>query len=397
MHKPIYNKKNMIARDLYEELVTCAREYPAVTILGPRQSGKTTLAQMAFPMKPYCSLEDPDMRLLAKNDPRGLLGNYPDGVVFDEIQRVPELLSYLQGMIDENQKPGRFILTGSHQPMVQQAITQSLAGRTAVLELLPFSLNEISRYKRPKASTYQLILDGFYPRLHENRLRPGRFYGSYLATYIERDVRAMVNLKDLTPFNEFLRLVAGRTGQLVNYTSLANDVGVSSTTIKNWISVLKASYLLFELPPWFRNIRKRVVKSAKLYFTDVGLAAWLLGLETAEQVQRDPLRGALYENLMVLEAAKRILNRGQKPQLYFYRDTHGSEVDLLAVQGRAFTAVEIKSAKTFQEDFIKGIERFRESLGGDESVQGAVWYDGDVQMTYQGTRVSNPLLHGMDI
>jgi hypothetical protein len=349
---------------------------------------------MAFPGKPYCSLEDPDIRRQAINDPRGLLHGFPDGVILDEIQTVPELLSYLQGIIDQNQKPGRFILTGSHQPEVHQAVSQSLAGRTAVLELLPFSFEELQQYGRPVLSPFDMIILGFYPRLHENKLRPNRFFGSYLSTYIERDLRALINLKDLARFEEFLRLLAGRIGQLVNYTALSNDVGVSSTTIKNWISVLKASYIIFELPPFFTNIRKRVMKSPKLYFTDVGLAAWLIGLENAEQVERDPLRGSLYENLLIMEVVKRILNRGKRQNLHFYRDTKGNEVDLLICEGRIFTAVEIKSAKTFQPEFISGIQQFQQAFQDDKTaINGKVWYNGGQKTTYRNIEISNPLIH----
>ena len=384
----------MISRKIQDELLASAKEYPSVTILGPRQSGKTTLAQMAFPGKPYCSLEDPDIRRQAINDPRGLLHGFPDGVILDEIQTVPELLSYLQGIIDQNQKPGRFILTGSHQPEVHQAVSQSLAGRTAVLELLPFSFEELQQYGRPVLSPFDMIILGFYPRLHENKLRPNRFFGSYLSTYIERDLRALINLKDLARFEEFLRLLAGRIGQLVNYTALSNDVGVSSTTIKNWISVLKASYIIFELPPFFTNIRKRVMKSPKLYFTDVGLAAWLIGLENAEQVERDPLRGSLYENLLIMEVVKRILNRGKRQNLHFYRDTKGNEVDLLICEGRIFTAVEIKSAKTFQPEFISGIQHFQQAFQDDKTaINGKVWYNGGQKTTYRNIEISNPLIH----
>jgi uncharacterized protein len=350
---------------------------------------------MTFPTLGYCSLENPDIRHIAETDPKGLLAGYSEGVILDEIQRVPTLLSYLQGMIDENQQPGRFILTGSHQPEVHQAISQSLAGRTAVLELLPFSLDELSRYNRPQLSTYEMILSGFYPRLHEHELRPGRFFSSYMATYIERDVRALVNLKDLTQFNEFLRLLAGRIGQLINYSSLANDIGVSSTTIKNWVTVLKASFILYELPPYFRNIRKRLVKSSKLYFSDVGLAAWLLGLETPQQVERDPLRGMLYENLLILEVVKKRLNQGQQPRLHFYRDSNGNEVDLLISSGRQFTAVEIKSARTFQPEFISGIQQFQKAISSGEKVEGHVWYDGNEKLQYKEVNLSNPLLHGI--
>jgi predicted AAA+ superfamily ATPase len=384
----------MISREIQKELSASAREYPSVTILGPRQSGKTTLAQMTFPEKPYCSLEDPDIRRQAMNDPRGLLSNYPDGAILDEIQKVPELLSYLQGIIDEDQTPGRYILTGSHQPQVHQAISQSLAGRTAVLELLPFSFSELRQYDRPTLSPFEAIITGFYPRLHENQLRPGRFFGSYLSTYIERDIRALINLKDLVRFEGFLRILAGRIGQLVNYTSLSNDVGVSSTTIKDWISVLKASYIIFELPPFFTNIRKRVVKSPKLYFTDVGLAAWLIGLENSEQAERDPLRGLLYENLVIMEVVKKSINQGKRPVLHFYRDARGNEVDLLICEGRSFTAVEIKSAMTFQSEFVSGIQCFQQAIKNNKTpVRGKVWYNGKQKTVYSNIDVDNPFVH----
>jgi predicted AAA+ superfamily ATPase len=385
----------MISRQVHHELLVSAREYPAVTILGPRQSGKTTLAQMAFPDYTYYSLEDPDVRKQASDDPRGLLARISGGVILDEIQRVPSLLSYLQGVIDRNPQAGQFILTGSHQPHVQQAITQSLAGRTAILELLPFSIEELKQYDRPPLSAFEMILRGFYPRIHQDQLRPNRFFGSYLSTYIERDLRAMINLQDLTRFEQFLRLLAGRVGQLVNYSSLANDIGVSSTTIKNWISVLKASFILFELPPYFSNIRKRIIKSSKLYFIDVGLAAWLLGLQTPQHVERDPLRGNLYENLLIIEVLKKMLNQGAQPTLYFYRDAKGNEVDLLIAGPRTFSAIEIKSAETFQPEFVNGIEQFTKTFSNSAAIHGTVWYNGDRQTTYQSTNVCNPLMHGL--
>ena len=385
----------MIQRNIEKELRDSAGEYPAVTILGPRQSGKTTLAQMTFPDLPYYSLEDPDVRRQAEQDPRGLLAGIGERAILDEIQRVPQLLSYLQGVIDGDPRPGRYILTGSHQPEVHQAISQSLAGRTAVLELLPFSLDEVRRYERPEQSPFAWIIQGFYPRLHENRLDPQRFFRSYLATYVERDVRMLINLKDLTRFEAFLRLVAGRIGQLVNYSSLAGDVGVSSGTIQSWVSVLKASYILFELPPYFANIRKRLVKSSKLYFTDVGLAAWLLGLRSAEQVERDPLRGALYENLLILEVVKALLNRGRKPDLHFYRDAGGNEVDLVIPQGRSLLPIEIKSASTFQPEFVKGIGIFARTVKQQDVLPGLLWYNGDRQTVFESVRISNPLLHGL--
>jgi len=282
--------------------------------------------------------------------------------------------------------------------MVHEAISQSLAGRTAVLELLPFTVEEVRRYREHPETPFDWIHQGFYPGLHENRLKPTRFFRSYVATYIERDLRAMVQLKDLSRFETFLHLLAGRVGQLINYASLAADVGVSATTIKNWISILKASYILFELPPWFANIRKRLIKSPKLYFVDVALAAWLLGLETPSQIERDPLRGALYENLLIMEVAKNLLNQGKTPPLYFFRDSKGNEVDLLvSVAGRSFTAIEIKSAATFQPEFAKGIDVFFQSVDKRVNVDARIWYNGKRKTTYRDMAVANPLLHGFSV
>jgi predicted AAA+ superfamily ATPase len=381
----------MIRREITTELMEAAGEYPVVTVFGPRQAGKTTLVRMAFPDKLYYSLEDPDVRMAADTDPRGFLSDLSDGAVLDEIQRLPALLSYIQGIVDRAQKPGMFILTGSHQPELHQTVSQTLAGRTAVLTLLPFSLKELRTYRKDWPA-FELITKGAYPRIHEEDLRPTRFFNGYLQTYVERDVRALINLRDLRTFQQFLTLLAGRIGQVVNYSSLSSDVGVSATTVKNWISVLKASFVVFELPPFFENIRKRVVKSPKIYFSDYGLAAFLLGIETQEQLSRDPLRGGLYENLMILDVLKNRLNSGKRPEMFFYRDTHGTEVDLIIKHGRELTPVEIKSAATFTYDFLKGIEQFRK-VAEDRCKPGFVFYNGREQYTLKGTRVFNPLLH----
>ena len=379
----------MIKRAISEELLDCCTEYPVVTVFGPRQSGKTVLVQENFPDKPYYLLEDPDTRQAAEMDPRGFLGQMKEGAILDEIQRVPVLLSYIQGIVDKARQPGMFILTGSHQPDLHKAISQSLAGRTALLTLLPFSLEELQQFQT-EWDAYDLIVKGAFPRLHEKNLKPGRFFNGYLQTYVERDVRALINLKELNHFQQFLTLLAGRIGQVINYTSLSNDTGVSATTIKNWISVLKASYVVFELSPFFENIRKRVVKSPKLYFTDTGLAAFLLGIRTAEQAARDPLRGGLYENLIILEIIKYRLNMGRRPDIYFFRDTHGSEVDLLIrEQGKLFP-VEIKSSATFSNSFLKGIERFR-SLTSNCRADGAVLYNGDQQFQVKNVHIFNLL------
>ncbi len=380
----------MIARDISQELAQSAVEYPVVTVLGPRQSGKTTLVQMTFPDKQYFSLEDPDVRTAAEADPRGFLGQMQDGGILDEVQRLPALLSYIQGMVDKDGRPGRFILTGSHQPRLHEAIGQSLAGRTAMLTLWPFCLSELRRYK-PAWGPFELIVRGCFPRLHEERLEPRSFFNSYLQTYVERDVAALIQLRDLAQFQKFLTLLAGRVGQVVNLTSLANDVGASSTTIRNWLSVLKASYFVFELPPFFANISKRVIKSPKIYFTDVGLAAFLLGIHTEEQASRDPLRGNLYENLVIAEIVKGALNKGIRPEIYFFRDSRGNEVDLLVREKGELTPVEIKSAGTFSMDFTKGLERFQ-ALGLERVMAGVVLYGGEQQFVVHGVAILNPLL-----
>ena len=380
----------MIIRDISEELMRSAAEYPVVTILGPRQSGKTTLAKMTFPDKPYFSMEDPDIRIAAQADPRGFLSGIEGGGILDEIQRLPELLSYLQGMVDKNKRRGRFILTGSHQPQLHEAISQTLAGRTAMLTLWPFSNHELIHYKSAQESVYGTIVRGCFPRLHEENIESRRFYNSYLQTYVERDVRALIQLRDLSQFQKFLTLLAGRVSQIVNLASLSNDVGVSATTIRDWISVLKASYILFELPPFFENIQKRVIKSPKIYFTDAGLAAFLLGINTEEQASRDPLRGNLYENFIIADIMKGALNKGIRPEIFFFRDSHGNEVDLLIREKGTLTPVEIKSSSTFSTEFIKGIERFQ-TLNIKRIAPGIVLYNGEQVFNVRDIRIFNPL------
>ncbi|MCK5543455.1 MAG: ATP-binding protein [Desulfobacterales bacterium] len=381
----------MITRDITKELITSAKEYPVVTVLGPRQSGKTTLVRMTYPDKPYFSMENPDIRTAAETDPRGFLNNIPQGAVLDEIQRLPVLLSYIQGIVDQKQKPGMFILTGSHQPDIHQAVSQTLAGRTALLTLLPFSLPELCQYKK-KWDAYEIIIKGSFPRLHKDNLAVPRFYNGYVQTYVERDVRSIINIKDLNLFQRFLTLLSGRIGQIVNYTSLSNDIGLSVATIKNWISILKASFVIFELNPFFENINKRVIKSPKIYFTDTGLVAHLLGIETINQTKRDPLRGGLYENLIILEILKSQYNQGKRPQLFFYRDTHGNEVDLIIKHQRQLIPIEIKSSATFTNDFLKGIKRFRKLIN-DSCQEGYVLYNGNDSFHLDNIYIQNILIH----
>lgn len=377
----------MITREITKELIAACQEYPVVTILGPRQSGKTTLVKMTFPEKSYYSFENPDIRMAAEADPRSFLNTLPEGAILDEIQRLPQLLSYIQGIVDTAQIKGMFIITGSHQPELHQTVSQTLAGRTCILTLLPFSIKELSGFQT-KLTTFDIIYQGTFPGLHNDNLNPNRFFNGYVQTYIERDVRALINLKDLRLFQNFLLLIAGRIGQVINFTSISNDIGVSSTTIKNWVSVLKASFVVFELSPYFENISKRIIKSPKLYFTDTGLASFLLGIESSSQAERDPLRGGLYENLVILEIIKRYHNSGKRPDIYFYRDTHGNEVDLIVRKNRRLIPLEIKSAATFTKDFFKGIERFAESVG-DICEEGYVLYNGTDEFSVKGKRVIN--------
>jgi predicted AAA+ superfamily ATPase len=347
----------MFKRTITSTLTSLAGQFPVVTITGPRQSGKTTLCRATFPDKPYINLEQPDTRRFAQDDPKAFLARIPEGAILDEIQRVPELLSYIQVIVDEQAVAGQFIVTGSQQFEVANTINQSLAGRTALLKLLPLSIEEMA-LAGITLSVDQLILNGFYPRIHNKGLNPTRVMGDYLETYVERDIRQLVSIKNLGLFEKFVRLCAGRVGQLLNLQSLGNDVGISNSTAREWMTLLEASYVIFLLRPWYRNVSKRLIKSPKLYFYDVGLASYLLGLETEGHVSRDPLRGNLFENMSVIEALKYRYNRGGKNNLSFYRDSNGNEVDLVLEIGPDLFPVEIKSGTTIVPDFFKGLNAF---------------------------------------
>ncbi len=377
----------MFSRQIQQELALTATEYPVVTIIGPRQSGKTTLAQMQFPDYRYANLEMPELRQLATSDPQGFFAQYPAPVIIDEIQRVPELLSYIQALADKSKKRGQYILTGSHQVRLHEAVSQSLAGRTGLLSLLPLSIEELKTNNAATLDRDELIYRGFMPRIYQENVDPTRLYRNYFQTYVERDVRQMINVKSLIAFENFMRLLAGRIGQIVNLNSLAGDVGVSGTTLKEWLSVLEASFIVFRLPPYFENFGKRIVKSPKIYFTEVGLAAYLLGIEKAEQVTRDPLRGNLFENMVVMEALKARLNAGGDPNLFFFRDDQGHEVDLIFKHGRQLVPIEIKSAMTFNRDFVKNIEYFKKIA--PKAGNGAVIYAGELTPEISGNKFVN--------
>lgn len=357
----------MIERTLRPKLDEVASRYPVITLTGPRQSGKTTLCREAFGHLPYASLETPADREMALEDPVAFLARYPDGAVIDEIQRAPELPSYLQRMVDEDPRPGRFVLTGSQNLAVFESVSQSLAGRTAILELLPLGLEEVRRFPDPPDDLWATVFHGGYPRIFERRLPPEEWLASYVATYVERDVRQILQVGDLVRFQTFLRVAAGRTGQLLNSTSLAGDLGVSQPTVRSWLSVLEASYLAFRLPPFHTNLGKRLVKTPKLFFYDSGLACHLLGIEEPDQLVTHPLRGAIFETWVVSEIAKHFFHRGKRPRLYFYRDKRNLEVDLVLERAADLTAIEIKSSATPSGYFFDGLARFAETLGsGDE-------------------------------
>ncbi len=336
----------MIERDLAPQLLQAARQFPAVTLTGPRQSGKSTLCRELFPDLAYANLEAPDVRSLALDDPRAFLAQFPDGVIVDEIQRAPDIPSYLQGMIDADPRPGRFILTGSQNLALLRTVSQSLAGRTAVLQLLPLSRGESLRFEPHPKTLEDALFTGGYPAIPDRGVSPSAWLAAYAATYVERDARAVANISDLAAFQRFIELCAGRTGQLLNYSSLAADCGVSQPTAKAWFGVLEAGFIAFRLRPLHANLRKRLVKTPKLHFYDVGLACWLLGIRSPEQLRTHPLRGPLFETWVVTEIAKHRLNRGEIGGLCFYRDQGGKEADLIIERGDRLTVVEAKSSQT---------------------------------------------------
>ncbi len=349
----------MIEREITGRLKALFAQYPFVTVTGPRQSGKTTLCRAAFPGLQYVNLEAPDQRDFAESDPRGFLARLGDGAIIDEVQYVPALLSYLQVLADERGRNGLFVLTGSEQFRLSDAISQSLAGRTALLRLLPLSLRERRRADASEAID-DIIYSGFYPRILDQGLDPRQALGDYFETYVERDVRRLGGIRNLSAFRLFVRLCAGRVGQLVNLTSLGSDAGVSHTTAREWLAILDRSYIAFQLPPFHANIRKRLVRSPKLYFHDVGLASYLLGIESPQQVATHPLRGALFENVVVTEALKHGFNRGRQPNLSFFRDSRGLECDLFYETGQGISAIEAKSGSTVASDYFTSIYRVAE-------------------------------------
>ena len=353
----------MIYRQIEPTLRRLAAGFPVLALTGPRQSGKTTLARALFADRPYVSLEDPAERAFAQEDPRGFLARFAAGAVFDEAQRWPDLFSWLQGMVDEVRVPGRFVLTGSQQFGLLAHITQSLAGRVGVAHLLALSVTELSAPPLPPLDLDRVLLAGGYPAIHAHGIPPGDWLAAYVETYLERDVRQLVNIVDLNTFQRFLKLCAGRTGQLLNLSALAGEAGISAGTARAWLGVLEASYLVHLLPPYHRNFGKRLVKTPKLYFLDAGLAAWLLGIRDPATLALHPLRGALFETLIVSEVLKHRRNAGASPDLYFWRDNNGLGVGLLIEEGAALQPVEIKSGRTVTPDYIRAAQKAGRILG----------------------------------
>lgn len=380
----------MILRTLAEKLEKAATQYPVVTLTGPRQSGKTTLVKALFPHYKYVSLENPDHRLFAMDDPRGFLNQFQDGIILDEVQRTPDLFSYIQTIVDESSRPGQFILTGSQNFLLLEKISQSLAGRTVILHLLPFSKRELLNEPfihpddfptiQTKQSSYtdlwEMIFTGFYPRIHDKGLDAREWLASYYQTYIERDVRSVVIVGDLETFGKFIRLCAGRTGQLVNFSSLAADCGISNMTAKRWLSVLQASFIIVQLRPHYKNFSKRLIKAPKLYFLDTGLLSFLLGVKNPEGLRYHALRGAIFESFVFSEMYKSFLNYGQIPSIYFWHDVKRHEVDFIIDRGGKLLPIEVKSGETIKSDHFKGLEFYRK-LAGSMSERPALVYGGE--------------------
>jgi predicted AAA+ superfamily ATPase len=378
----------MIPRQATPVLQNLALGYPILAITGPRQAGKTTLAQTTFPDKRYLSLEDPDQRAFAEEDPRAFLARLPQGAILDEAQRCPALFSYLQTRVDAEKKMGQFVLTGSQQFGLLSNITQSLAGRVGMVQLLPFSLQEMQRGELAIHDLDDLMWRGMYPPVHDRQLAPEQWFANYLVTYVERDVRQLIEVQNLSLFQRFIKLCAARCGQLLNLSSLASDCGVSHNTVRAWISVLEASYVVFLLQPHHQNFGKRLVKTPKLYFVDTGLAAFLLGIRDPQHLSIHSARGALFENFVISELLKRRYNEGLPSNLFFWRNNAGDEVDLVIEQGEQLIPVEIKSGQTFSSDFLAGLQKWMR-LAGETCLAPRLVYGGEENMTRSGVLVQS--------
>lgn len=364
-----------------------SHQFRALAIVGPRQSGKTTLVKKVFPRKPYVSLEDPDERILAAQDPRSFLNRFKNGAIIDEAQRVPELFSYMQGVIDKTGKDGFFILTGSNNFLLQQSISQTLAGRIGYIDLLPLSYREILQFGKPKLSTSDLIWNGCYPELYDKERKPGLWYPAYVRTYVERDVKQIRNIENTLLFNRFLQFCAGRTGQQLNVSALSIECGIDVKTVQSWLGILQSSYIIYLLPPHHKNFNKRVVKTPKLYFIDTGLACFLLGIRQAKELEISHFRGSLFENYVIMELLKQKLNSGSQARFYYWKENNGLEIDLLIDTGKSIVPVEIKAAETFNDAYIRNIRHWN-IISGNKG--GCLLYNGETGFTLSDKiKVSN--------
>lgn len=376
----------MIPRAAASTLQRLAQGFPVLVLTGPRQSGKTTLAKSVFSDKTYISLENPDERAFALQDPKRFLQRFPQGAVLDEVQRCPELLSWLQAWVDERGVMGDFVLTGSSQFDLMVGVTQTLAGRVGRVELLPLCADEMATSQKAPADLNAALFQGCYPALYDRDVSPPDWFANYISTYIERDVRQLVAVRNLTQFQTFVKMCAARSGQLLNLTSLGADCGISSVTAKQWLSVLEASYIVSLLQPLHRNFGKRLVKAPKLYFCDVGLAAWLLGIRDATSLDTHAARGALFETYVVSELMKQRLNAGQPRDLYFWRDSAGNEVDVVIESAQGLQAIEIKSGSTFASDWTDGLKKWQK-FAGEESIQPSLVFGGTDSHEREGVQV----------
>ncbi len=397
----LYDTTMTIPRHMATPLAKAAQHYPVITLTGPRQSGKTTLVKSAFPKANYVSLEAPDQRSFAMEDPLGFLRQFPGPVILDEVQRVPDLFSYIQGIVDESPVPGHFILTGSQNFLLLNNISQTLAGRCAVLHLLPLALCELARHdavgpaslgtvhrnrNRAKGELFEILHTGLYPRVHGRGISADDWLANYVRTYIERDVREVLNIGDTEAFYRFLRLCAGRTGQLLNLTSLATDCGISHTTARRWFALLEASFIVYQLRPHHRNYSKRLIKSPKLYFYDTGLLCYLLRIQSPADLAGHALRGAIFESFVIAELIKSFFNRAVEADLYFWRDSTGHEADILVDTGELPLPIEIKSGETIAADFMGGLNFWR-NLAGSPTAPAALIYGGDDSYMRSGVAV----------
>lgn len=377
----------MIPRDLADQVRKANKSFPIITITGPRQSGKSTLCRALFPGHSYSNLELPDNRRYAQEDPRAFLSGFPDGAVLDEVQRCPDLLSYLQVLVDEDPRPGKWILTGSQNLLLLESVSQSLAGRAAILHLLPLSRPEMLRFPTFPESLDDVLLTGGYPAIPDRQIDPGDWLQSYVASYVERDVRMISNIGDLTTFQRFVELCAGRTSQLLNLSALAADAGVAQPTAKAWLSILETSFLTFRLRPYHANLRKRLVKMPKLHFYDTGLVCWLLGIRSADQLRNHPLRGAIFETWVVSEIIKHRMARAEAGGVFFLRDRHGREIDVVVDRGNTLLAVEAKAGQTVTEDMLRLTRNSARIVAPLDSVQSLLVYGGNSRQSRQDMEI----------